>query len=128
MWAKKPYEMDPLFEWTLITKILFLAVTAVGCLGLLWVREWTELRGLKVTGMDAACILLLVQSVSIDAGKIIVPVSRGLPTFFIRIGMRSRLTCSIVNAERVRSFLGHISGCKKTIKIVKGLLHTMYDF
>ena len=97
--AKNWYETDPCFGLTLITSMFFLVVTAVGRFNLLLVRGWTDVRDLVVIIVDAASTVPTVETVALGAGKIIVPVPCGLLTFFIRIGIRSRMTCSIVKAK-----------------------------
>src|ERR1700728_924106 len=74
IFAKKPCEIDRLFEWTLMTEILSLIVTAVGLLGV-FLTGPLEILSLSRGRLEA----------STGSGTTIVPSPRGFLTFFIRI-------------------------------------------
>src|SRR2546430_8647486 len=93
--AKKPCDRDRLLECTLITRMLCLTVTAVGLLG-----------RLRSACIDVALLARKsfegspARASSISAGlsgKMTVPFPRGFATFFILMGIRARIACSIVN-------------------------------
>ena len=92
---------DCLFEWTFTTRTFFLDVTAVGCFTALSVEASKDSRDLNVIGFIFALTLILVDALPVGPGGIRVPGPRGLLTFLIRSGIHSRMTCSIVRANKI---------------------------
>src|SRR3954451_19078462 len=89
--AKKPCDRDRLLEWTLMTKILCLMVTAVGRFGL------CMKLGLRVRNRRGSCPGVVLSSSAVESGKIMVPLFFGFMTFLMRMGILARMTCSMVN-------------------------------
>ena len=71
--AKKPWDIDLLFEWTLMTVILSLIVTAVGRFGVFLATKALELL---------ECLSSLGRGKG--SGKMMVPFPREFLTFLIR--------------------------------------------
>src|SRR3569833_325105 len=74
--ATKPWAMDRLLEWMLMTEILSLMVTAVGRLGVL--------RRLASDGRDLRSCW---PGASSGSGMTMVPAPRGFLTFLMRMGI-----------------------------------------
>ena len=82
-----------------MTRMRFFTVTAVGRFArLVRVLLMRDCGGRNAGGVGRRGEVILVEAEAfIESGRIVVPVPLGFVTFLIRIGILSRITCSIVN-------------------------------
>ena len=99
MRSKKPREEVRLLERRFMTRMRFFTVTAVGRFArLARVLLMPDFRERNAGGVGRRGEAILVdEQAFVESGRIVVPVPLGLVTFLIRIGMLSRITCSMVN-------------------------------
>ena len=97
--SKKPREEVRLLERRLMTRMRFFTVTAVGRFArLVWVPLMPDFWERNAGGVGRRGGVMSVEAGAfVESGRIVVPVPLGFVTFLIRIGMLSRITCSIVN-------------------------------